>query len=194
MRTISVTMSVTLDGVVQGLGRPDEDTRGGFSHGGWGPRYTDDVMMAEMAKGMAAPGDMLFGRRTWQDFIGAWAHATDGNPFTAHLNAARKYVASTTLDDADAWQNSVLLKGDAIETVGALKASAGPDLGVVGSARLVRSLQSAGLVDRYTLLIHPLVLGGGSRLFDESSPMTEFTLTDTVATGTGVIIASYRRR
>ena len=193
MRTLSVTMSMTLDGVVQGLGRPDEDTRGGFRHGGWGARYTDDVMMTEMGKGMSAPGDMLFGRRTWQDFIGAWAHAEDGNPFTAHLNGTRKYVASTTLADAAAWQNSVLLAGDAAETVAELKATDGPDLAVVGSASLVRSLQAAGLVDRYTLLIHPLVLGEGARLFDESSPLTEFTLTDSVVTGTGVIIATYDR-
>jgi dihydrofolate reductase len=193
MRTLSVTMSMTLDGVVQGLGRPDEDTRGGFRHGGWGPRYTDDVMLREMGKGMSAPGDMLFGRRTWQDFIGAWAHAGDGNPFTTHLNAARKYVVSTTLGNADAWQNSVLLSGDAARTVAELKASDGPDLAVVGSASLVRTLQSSGLVDRYALLIHPLVLGEGARLFDESSPLTEFTLTSSVATGTGVIIATYDR-
>ncbi len=193
MRTISVTMSMTLDGVVQGLGRPDEDTRGGFQRGGWGPRYTDEVMMREMGKGMSAPGDMLFGRRTWQDFIGAWAHAADGNPFTAHLNGARKYVASTTLEDAGAWQNSVLLAGDAAQSVGELKASDGPNLAVVGSASLVRSLQAAGLIDRYTLLIHPLVLGEGARLFDESSPLTEFTLTHSVVTGTGVLIATYDR-
>jgi dihydrofolate reductase len=193
MRTLSVTMSMTLDGVVQGLGRPDEDTRGGFRHGGWGPRYTDEVMMREMGQGMSAPGDMLFGRRTWQDFIGAWAHADDGNPFTTHLNAVRKYVASTTLADADAWQNSVLLPGEADESVAALKATDGPDLAVVGSASLVRSLHAAGLVDRYSLLIHPLVLGEGARLFDESSPLTEFTLTHSVVTGTGVIIASYDR-
>jgi len=193
MRTLSVTMSMTLDGVVQGLGRPDEDTRGGFRHGGWGPRYTDDVMLREMGKGMSAPGDMLFGRRTWQDFIGAWADADDGNPFTTHLNATRKYVVSTTLEDADAWQNSVLLSGDAARTVAELKASDGPDVAVVGSASLVRTLQSAGLVDRYVLLIHPLVLGEGARLFDESSPLTEFTLTSSVVTGTGVIIASYDR-
>jgi dihydrofolate reductase len=193
MRTLSVTMSMTLDGVVQGLGRPDEDTRGGFRHGGWGPRYTDEVMMREMGQGMSAPGDMLFGRRTWQDFLGAWAHADDGNPFTTHLNAVRKYVASTTLADADAWQNSVLLPGEAAESVAALKATDGPDLAVVGSASLVRSLHAAGLVDRYSLLIHPLVLGEGARLFDESSPLTEFTLTHSVVTGTGVIIASYDR-
>jgi len=193
MRTLSVTMSMTLDGVVQGLGRPDEDTRGGFRYGGWGPRYTDDVMLREMGKGMSAPGDMLFGRRTWQDFIGAWAHAEDGNPFTTHLNATRKYVVSTTLEDADAWQNSVLLSGDAGRTVAELKASDGPDLAVVGSASLIRALQAAGLVDRYALLIHPLVLGEGAKLFDESSPLTEFTLTSSVATGTGVIIATYER-
>ena len=193
MRTLSVTMSMTLDGVVQGLGRPDEDTRGGFSHGGWGRRYTDDVMLREMGKGMSAAGDMLFGRRTWQDVIGAWADADDGNPFTAHLNATRKYVVSTTLTDVDAWQNSVLLAGDAARTVAELKASDGPDLAVIGSASLVRSLQAAGLVDRYALLIHPLVLGAGTRLFDESSPLTEFTLVDSVVTGTGVIIATYDR-
>jgi dihydrofolate reductase len=193
MRIISVTMSMTLDGVVQGLGRPDEDTRGGFRYGGWGRRYTDEVMMREMGKGMSAPGDMLFGRRTWQDFIGAWAHASDGNPFTTHLNAARKYVASTTLEHADAWSNSVLLAGDAARTVAELKASDGPDLAVIGSASLVRSLQAAGLVDRYALLIHPLVLGEGARLFDESSRLTEFTLTNSVVTGTGVIIATYDR-
>lgn len=193
MRRISVTMSTTLDGVVQGLGRPDEDTRGGFRYGGWGGRYTDDVMLDEMGTGMAAPGDMLFGRRTWEDFIDSWSHQTDGNPFTTHLNAARKYVVSRTLEDAEAWQNSTLLSGDAAETVGALKATDGPDLSVVGSAALVRSLQAAGLVDRYTLLIHPLVLGEGTRLFDESSPLTEFTLTHSVTTGKGVIIASYER-
>jgi dihydrofolate reductase len=193
MRTLSVTMSMTLDGVVQGLGRPDEDTRGGFTHGGWGARYTDELMMREMGKGMAAPGDMLFGRRTWTDFVGAWAHASDGNPFTTHLNAVRKYVVSTTLDNVDDWQNSVLLKGDAVQTVAELKASDGPDLGVIGSASLVRSLHAARLVDHYILLIHPLVLGQGARLFDETSPVTEFRLTNSVVTGTGVIIASYQR-
>ena len=106
MRSITVTMWVTLDGVVQGLGRPDEDTRGGFTHGGWGPRYNDEVMGREMAKGMARPGSMLFGRRTWQDFITAWGCRTDGSPFTTHMNAATKYVVSRTMQGADAWQNS----------------------------------------------------------------------------------------
>jgi dihydrofolate reductase len=187
-------MWVTLDGVVQGLGRADEDTRGGFTHGGWGRRYDDEVMSREMAKAMAKPGDMLFGRRTWQDFITAWGRLTDGNPVTTHLNATTKYVVSRTLEDASAWQNSILLRGDAVELVAKLKAQSGGDLGIVGSASLVRSLHAAALIDRYTLLICPLTLGSGTRLFEDSATPAEFELTDSVATTKGVIIAQYTRR
>ena len=194
MRSITVTMWVTLDGVVQGLGRPDEDTRGGFTHGGWGQRYSDEVMGREMAKAMAKPGDMLLGRRTWQDFITAWGRLTDGNPITTRMNATTKYVVSRTLRDADAWQNSVLLRGDAVEVVTKLKAKSDRDLGIVGSASLVRSLYAAGLIDRYTLVICPLTLGSGARLFDGPAPLTEFELTGSVATTKGVIIARYTRR
>jgi dihydrofolate reductase len=194
MRSISATLSITLDGVVQGLGRADEDTRGGFTHGGWGGKYNDEVMGREMGKGMAKPGDMLFGHRTWTDFITAWSHATDGNPFTAHMNAATKYVVSRTLKDADAWQNSILLSGEAAETVADLKAKPGNDLMIIGSASLVRSLHAAGLVDAYTLLICPLTLGSGTRLFECSAPLTEFELTSSVTTTKGVIIAHYTRR
>jgi len=194
MRSITVTMWVTLDGVVQGLGRADEDTRGGFTHGGWGRRYDDEVMSREMAKGMAKPGDMLFGRRTWQDFITAWGRLTDGNPVTTHLNTTTKYVVSRTLEDAGAWQNSILLRGDAVELVAKLKAQSGGDLGIIGSASLVRSLHAAALIDRYTLLICPLTLGSGTRLFEDSAPLAEFELTDSVATTKGVIIAQYTRR
>jgi dihydrofolate reductase len=194
MRTIAATMFVTLDGVVQGPGRPDEDTRGGFPHGGWGPRYNDEDMSREMSRGMAEPGDMVFGRRTWQDFIASWSRSTDGNPFTKHLNAATKYVVSRTLPDADAWENSTLLPGEAASTVAELKASPGPDLAIVGSTSLVRGLHEAGLIDRYTLLIHPLTLGRGARLFEQPGPLTEFELTGTVITGKGVIIAHYAHR
>jgi dihydrofolate reductase len=194
MRSIAVTMWVTLDGVVQGPGRPDEDTRGGFTHGGWGQRYDDDVMGREMAKGMAKPGDMLFGRRTWQDFTTAWGRSTDGNPFTTRMNATAKYVVSRTLEDADAWQNSILLRGDAASTVAQLKAQSDRDLGIVGSVSLVRSLHAAALIDRYTLLICPLTLGSGARLFQGPAPLTEFKLTDSVTTTKGVIIAQYTRR
>jgi dihydrofolate reductase len=194
MRSIRVTMWVTLDGVVQGLGRPDEDTRGGFTHGGWGQRYNDEVMGREMANGMTTPGDLLFGRRTWEDFITAWGSRTDGNPFTTQMNGARKYVVSRTLDNADAWQNSILLRGDAVDVVADLKAQPGRDLSIIGSASLVRDLHAAGLIDRYTLLIHPLTLGTGTRLFDGPAPLTEFDLTGSVTTTKGVIIAHYARR
>ena len=194
MRTVTVTMWVTLDGVVQGLGRPDEDTRGGFTRGGWGPRYNDEVMGREMAAAMAKPGDMLFGRRTWQDFITAWGRQTDGNPVTTRMNAATKYVVSRTLTDAGAWQNSVLLRGDAASAVAELKAEPGGDLGIIGSVSLVRSLHAAGLIDRYALLICPLTLGSGTRLFEAPAPLTEFELTGSVTTTTGVIIANYTRR
>jgi dihydrofolate reductase len=194
MRSISVTMWVSLDGVVQGLGRPDEDTRGGFTQGGWGRRYDDEVLGGEMAKAMAKPGDMLFGRRTWQDFLTVWGRQTDGNPFTTKMNEATKYVVSRTLEDADAWPNSILLRGDAVDTVAGLKAQAGRDLGIVGSASLVRSLHAAGLIDRYTLVMCPLTLGVGARLFEASAPLTEFELTGSVVTTKGVIIAQYTRR
>jgi dihydrofolate reductase len=194
MRSISVTMFTTLDGVVQGLGRADEDTRGGFTHGGWGPQYNDDVMAEEMGKGMAAAGDLLFGRRTWQDFHAAWGHSTDGNPFTTLMNGATKYVASRTLRSADEWENSVLLPGDAASSVTELKAQQGNDLSIMGSASLVRSLHAAGLIDHYTLLIHPLTLGSGARLFEGPAPLTEFDLTGSATTTKGVIIAHYSRR
>jgi dihydrofolate reductase len=136
---------------------------------------------------------MLFGRRTWEDFITAWGRRTDGNPFTTHMNAATKYVVSTRLDNADAWENSILLRGDAVQTVRELKEQPGRDLSIIGSASLVRALHTAGLVDHYTLLIFPLTLGRGARLFDDAAPLTEFTLTGSVPTTKGVVIAHYDR-
>jgi dihydrofolate reductase len=194
MRSITVTMWVSLDGVVQGLGRADEDTRHGFAHGGWGTRYDDEVMSREMAKAMTKPGDMLLGRRTWQDFITAWGRRTDDNPFTTRMNAATKYVVSRTLENADAWQNSFLVRGDAVDGVAELKAQPGRDLAIIGSASLVRSLHAASLIDHYRLLICPLTLGTGARLFEGPAPLTEFELADSVTTTKGVIIAQYIRR
>jgi dihydrofolate reductase len=194
MGSIGVNMSVTLDGVVQAPARADEDTRGGFRHGGWGQGYQDDVAMREASAGMSRPGSMLLGRRTWQDFASVWGRATDGNPFSTHMNAARKYVVSRTLNGVAAWSNSVLLRGEAIETVAALKAQSDEHLGIIGSASLVRALHAAGLVDHYTLLITPLTLGAGARLFEHSAPFTEFELTRSVTTTKGVIIAHYDRR
>ncbi len=194
MREISVIMFVTLDGVVQGLGRPDEDTRGGFTHGGWGPQYNDDVMGRVLGEGMSKPGDLLFGRRTWEDFAQVWGRATDGNPFSTLMNAATKYVVSRSLDDVGAWSNSILLRGDAAATVAELKSQPGHNLSVNGSGALVRSLHAAGLIDHYTLLIHPLTLGSGQQLFEQPAPLAEFDLTNCVPTTKGVIIAQYDRR
>jgi dihydrofolate reductase len=193
MRAVSVTMNVSLDGVVQGLGRPDEDTRGGFTHGGWGTWHQDEALGQEMGKGMSRPADMLFGRRTWQDFSAAWGSSEDGNPFTEHLNAVTKYVVSRSLPDAAGWQNSVLLRGDAEQTVTQLKETDGPDLAIVGSAALVRDLHATGLIDHYTLVIHPVTLGVGRRMFEGPAPLTRFALTSSITTPRGVIVAHYDR-
>lgn len=193
MRTISATLSTSLDGVIQAPGRPDEDTRGGFDRGGWAVPYNDDVMAQKMGEGMASSGNMLFGRRTYEDFFGFWPQQTD-NPFTPYLNQATKYVVSSTLTEPLPWENSILLSGDPTASVAELKAESGPDLGIVGSGELVRSLLAAGLIDRYVLLIHPLVLGQGRRLFDDRGPGADLELVDSVTTSKGVIIGTYEPR
>lgn len=190
---ISVTTSTTLDGVVQGLGRADEDTRGGFVHGGWGDGFADEVQGAFVAEGLTGEGAMLFGHRTYVDVLGHWTAVTEPNPFTGYLTAARKYVVSrdpsTTLD----FPESVLLAGEATETVARLKDELDGELSVIGSGELVRSLHAAGLVDEYTLLVHPIVLGSGTRLFGEGD-RTDLELTRSVTTTTGVVIAQYAVR
>jgi dihydrofolate reductase len=191
VRNISATLNISMDGVIQGPGRPDEDTRGGFDRGGWALPYNDEVMAQRMGEGMASSGTMLFGRRTYEDFYGYWPRQTD-NPFTPYLNQATKYVVSSTLSEPLPWQNSILLPGDPAASVADLKSQSGPDLGIVGSAQLVRSLLAANLIDRYVLLIHPLVLGQGRRLFDERGPGVDFDLVDSVITSKGVIIATYQ--
>lgn len=190
MRKVLVVENVSLDGVMQAPGGQEEDTRGGFEHGGWAAPYADEVLGAEMAKGMGAT-ELLFGRRTYEQFFGYWPHAPQPNPFTEVLNNTRKYVASTTLTGPLPWQNSTLLAGDAPTAVAALKAEPGPDLVVLGSGGLVRALMSGDLVDEYTLLIHPLVLGAGRRLFPEDGPYDQLRLTHSVTTTTGVVIARY---
>jgi dihydrofolate reductase len=190
---ISVTMSTTLDGVVQGLGRPDEDTRGGFPHGGWGDGFADHVQGAFMAEGMSASGAMLFGHRTYVDLLTHWTAVTEPNPFTGYLTQVRKYVVSRDPSTALGFPESVLLAGEAAETVARLKDEVEGDLSVIGSGALVRSLHAAGLVDEYTLLVHPIVLGSGTRLFGEGD-RTDLELTRSVTTTTGVVIAQYAVR
>jgi dihydrofolate reductase len=190
--TISTFTHITLDGVVQGPGHPDEDRRGGFELGGWEPPYADDVLGRFAAAGMAREGALLFGRHTYEHFATVWPNAPQPNPFTDVLNRTRKFVASRTLREPLPWENSTLLAGEATETVAELKASFDGDVTILGSGQLVRSLLGAGLIDELVLLIHPLVLGDGHRLFDDAGHLLRFTLADEIVTTTGVIIATYR--
>jgi dihydrofolate reductase len=192
MGRIVVTNNVSLDGVMQAPGGVEEDVRGGFEHGGWAVPYADAVLGAEMAKGMAQSGVLLLGRRTYEHFYSYWPHQTDGNPYTEKLNKTEKYVASTTLREPLPWQNSTLLTGDVATAVAELKGRVDGAIAVLGSGQLVRTLQQHDLIDEYVLLIHPLVLGSGRRLFDDP-PYAKLDLAGSVVTGTGVIIATYRR-
>ena len=190
MTRVVVFMNLTLDGVMQAPGRPDEDARGGFTHGGWAIPYADPVMGRVAAESMAATGALLLGRRTYEDFYAVWPNRKD-NPFTEVLNNSRKYVASTTLTEPLPWKNSTLLKGDAAKAVAELKGRPGKDIVVLGSGALLQSLMSNNLIDAYVLQIHPLVLGSGRRLFNDG-PL-DLRLVDTRATPTGVVIATYER-
>ncbi len=193
MGNVVVVENVTLDGVMQSPGGADEDTRGDFRHGGWARPYADRVMAETMGKGMSQEGSMLFGRRTYEQFYGVWSKLTDGNPYTEVLNRRVKHVASRTLAEPLPWEKSSLLKGDAVEAVAALKRDVEGDLVVLGSGQLARSLARAGLVDVYTLSIHPLTLGTGTKLFaDGEDGYRRWELVDAVPTTTGVIIATYR--
>jgi dihydrofolate reductase len=191
MAKVRVVNSVSLDGVMQAPGRPDEDTRGGFKHGGWAIPYNDAVMGKVMAEGMAKGGDMLFGRRTYEDFFRVWPNQKD-NPFTEVLNNAQKYVASTKLRGPLQWQNSKLLKGDAAKAVARLKKKPGKDLVILGSGVLIQSLMRQNLIDEFMLLIHPLVLGSGRRLFKDDGTLAALRLVDSTPTTKGVVIATYR--
>jgi dihydrofolate reductase len=192
MRRISVSNNVTLDGVMQAPGRPDEDPRGGFEHGGWATPYFDSVMAEEAGKGMARGGAMLFGRRTYEDFASVWPKMPADNMFAKVLNSAEKYVVSRTLEEPLPWEHSTLIGGDAPQTVADLKGSDGPDLVILGSGELIRSLMPHDLIDEFRLLIHPLVLGSGRRLFEGEATFEKFELVDSKTTTTGVIIATYR--
>jgi dihydrofolate reductase len=190
MSKVVVIESLTLDGVMQSPGRPDEDERGDFSHGGWAVPYSDAVAAGHMAERMPASRALVLGRRTYEDFAGYWPKQTD-NPYTEVLDNSTKYVASRTLSEPLPWSNSILLEGDAAEAVAGLKREPGGDLVVLGSGELVRSLMERGLVDELVLLIHPLVLGQGRRLFADDGPDTALRLADSVQTSTGVVIATY---
>ena len=194
MGRIVVMNHVTLDGVMQGPGRPDEDTRGGFTHGGWAHRSEtpDDAWGKAMSGRMAAGGGLagwLFGRRTYEGLLSYWNQQPD-SPFGPMLNNSTKSVASTTLKEPLPWPNSTLLHGGIAEAVGALKAQSDGVLAIMGSGELIGSLMAADLIDEYLLMIHPLVLGSGRRLFPGGAHVS-LRLTDCVPTATGVVIATY---
>jgi dihydrofolate reductase len=190
MGRIVVINSVTLDGVMQAPGRPDEDRRDGFQHGGWAQPYSDEVMGSAMGEQMTRSEALLLGRRTYEDFAGFWPHQKD-NPYTEVLDNSQKYVASRTLEEPLPWRNSTLLEGDVLEAVAELRARAAKDVVVLGSGELVRSVMPHGLVDELVLLIHPLVLGSGRRLFPDDGSPAKLRLVSSVTTTTGVVIATY---
>ena len=190
MGKVVVTNHLSLDGVMQAPAGVDEDTRGGFTRGGWALSGNDEVMGRVMGEGMARGGALLFGRRTYEHFFGFWPHQR-ANPFTEVLNDTQKYVASTTATEPLPWANSTLLAGDAADGVEELRKQPDLDLTILGSGELIRSLARRDLIDRYVLMIHPLVLGSGRRLFAEEGAPAQLRLADSVTTTTGVIIATY---
>ncbi|TFC13364.1 dihydrofolate reductase family protein [Cryobacterium sp. MDB2-10] len=192
MSRIVVTNSVTLDGVMQAPGRANEDRRDGFDLGGWAQPYADSVMGSVMAARIGDAGALLFGRKTYADFASIWPAMTLENPYTEVINNIPKYVTSMTLPGPLAWNNSILLSGEATTTVAELRQQPGKDIVILGSGELVRALMRWGLIDQYTLLIHPLVLGTGRRLFPDGGPSASLDLVDSTTTSTGVIIATYR--
>jgi dihydrofolate reductase len=188
---IIVFNSVSLDGVMQAPGRPDEDTRGGFTHGGWAMPYANEESGKLAAEGMQTTGSMLLGRRTYDDLLTHWNKA--GGPFKDMLNNMPKHVASKKLTAPLPWPNSTLIEGDLVKAVTALRKTDDKDIVILGSGMVVRELLAKQLVDEFILLIHPIVLGSGQRLFDTNGPGAFYELADTKTTGTGVIVATYRK-
>ena len=174
---------------MQAPGRPDEDTRGGFEHGGWAVPFADAVSMQAMGTHISAQRGFLFGRRSYEDILGHWNSVPD-SPFADALNNASKYVASTSTEPLR-WPNSTQITGDVPKAVAELKQEPGGDLNVMGSGVLIRSLLPHGLIDEFMLMISPIVLGSGRRLF-EDAPRSPLRLVDSRITTTGVVIATYQ--
>ena len=184
---------ISLDGVAQAPGGQAEDTDGGFRHGGWSmPHFDVTTMGAAVNEAMSTTEALLFGRRTWQTMAAAWPERA-GDPFADRMNALPKHVVSRTLSaDQLTWNNSTLLTGDVLQAVARLKAQPGGDIAVMGSLSLARTLISAGLVDEYRLMIEPVVLGGGKRLFPDDGTQRTLELVSATTASTGVQICVYR--
>ncbi|MDX3853470.1 dihydrofolate reductase family protein [Streptomyces sp. AK02-01A] len=185
---------MSLDGVVQAPGGPEEDTDGGFAHGGWShPFFDPEVVGGAFDDALTKAGALLFGRRTWQSMAAAWPERA-GDPFADRMNAIPKYVVSETLDDAElTWQNTTRLPGDkAVARIRELRGTDGGDLLVMGSPTLVRALLREGLVDELRLMIMPVLLGGGKRIFLDDGVLRTLELVSSVTSGTGVHVCTYR--
>jgi dihydrofolate reductase len=188
---IVVSEFLTLDGVMQAPGDPNEDRSGGFEHGGWQLVYFDDVFGQTMMDAFAATGGLLLGRRTYETFAAHWPNQPAEDPLAGMMNGLAKYVVSSTLTEPLAWQNSSLIRDDVAGDVGRLREQPGKEIQVIGSGELVQTLVQHDLVDEYRLMIHPLVLGTGKRLFREGTSVTRLRLIDTKPTTTGVLILTY---
>jgi dihydrofolate reductase len=192
MRKVIVNEWMTLDGVVQAPGAADEDTTDGFEHGGWHLRYFDDISRKWMIEYLTEAGGFLLGRRTYEGFAAHWPNAPEEEQAIAQpLNTLPKYVASTTLTEPLVWQNSTLLQRDFAEAVAALKQEDGNDLQVIGSLTLVQTLIEHALVDEFRVMIDPLVVGGGKRIFRDDGVRRPLRLVDSQVTTTGAILATY---
>ena len=190
MRKLSVNTFVTLDGVMQAPGGPQEDPSGGFTHGGWSAGYWDDAMGQVIGDYMAKPFDMLLGRRTYEIFAGYWPKSTE--PGAEQLNKARKHVASRTLKTVD-WQNSTLIPGDVPAYVRDLKAKDGPEIQIHGSGDLIQTLLGEDLIDEFNVWTFPVLLGSGKRLFDRGTKPAGLRVVQSTTSGTGVVIVRYER-
>jgi dihydrofolate reductase len=187
---------ISLDGVVQAPGGPEEDTDGGFQHGGWSMQFFDDEVMGSSIDEVARRTDaLLFGRRTWQVMAGAWPERA-GDPFADWINSVEKHVVSNTLSEADlTWAPTSLIRGgDLIAAVTELRQRPGRDVNVMGSSQLVRSLLQADLVDELNLMIEPIVLGGGKGIFPTDGVARPFELVSATTAATGVQVCRYHRR
>jgi dihydrofolate reductase len=192
MRKVIVSEFVTLDGVMQAPGLPDEDRSGGFEYGGWQMPLLDDTARKAITEGMAATGGFLLGRVTYEIFAGYWPSAPAEEPLAEIINRLPKYVVSTTLQEPLAWNNSHLINGDVAGEVTKLKQETGKDLQVIGSGELVQTLIRHDLVDEYRIMINPIVLGKGKRLFREGIAKNSLRLVDSETSSTGVLIATYQ--
>ena len=189
MRKLIVTTFITLDGVMQAPGGPEEDTSGGFKYGGWTVPYFDEFSSKVMGEQMKQPSDLLLGRKTFEIFASYWPHHASDWP---GINEAAKYVVSNTLTKHD-WKNSIFIKGDVVEEIKKLKMQDGPDLQVYGSSKLIQTLLQHDLVDELWLKTFPITLGSGKRLFAEGTIPVAFKLTDSKVSPSGVIFANYKR-